>query len=278
MTDRPVPAPSLLPFVLFDLVLIGFALALFILGKGHPAAPQTFAALVAVVAAAIIGCWPFVLKHRAAVRLAEAADLDEAFAKLKDLDAIARQISACTNAWETSQTATDKTAALAGQIATSMTAETARFREFMQKSNDAEKRNLTLEADKLRRAQHDWVQLTVALLDQVGALHAAAVRSGQANVVAQLTRFRAVCHDLVRRQGLMAFAPEPGEPFDTAKHILPDEKQTPDTDATVGEVLAPGFTFQGQPLRPALVKLASNEAPVPEEMKEKPPEAQQALL
>ncbi|MBI3881842.1 MAG: nucleotide exchange factor GrpE [Verrucomicrobia bacterium] len=275
MTERSAPGANPLPFLIGDAVLVAFAAYLAFYARPFGTA-QMLACLAALAAAALLGCWPFVLKHQAALRLTENDQLTDAVAKIQQLEQVARQISSCTNAWDAAQTAADKTVALAKGIAAGMTDEAARFRDFMGKAADSEKRTLTFETEKLRRAQGDWLSTVVALLDHVNALHAAAVRSGQENVIAQLTRFRAVCHDLVRRQGLVPFVPEPGAPFDDAAHALADENAQAEKGATIGEVLATGINFQGQLLRKSVVSLAGKEAAaVPAEEK---PETQQALL
>ena len=65
------------------------------------------------------------------------------------------------------------------------------------------------------------------------------------------------CRDVARRVGIVPFTPSPGDPYDPKVHHLepPDAKPAP--DAKVDLALAPGYSFQGQFLRPALVRLSS---------------------
>lgn len=253
MTQRPVPAPNLLPFFLGDLILIGFVVAVW--KTASPlGVPHLFACVAALAIGALLACWPFVLRHKAALQIDQTASVADAVSQLKSIETLARQVTETTARWQHAQDAADRTANLAKEIADGMMEETARFRDFMAKANDSERRNLALEVDKLKRSQAESMQVIIALLDNVNALHAAAVRSGQENVVAQLTRFRAVCLDLARRVGLNIFVPAAGDSFDDAQHAL-TEGQKATSGAKIKEVLAPGFNFQGQLFRKCLVIL-----------------------
>jgi molecular chaperone GrpE (heat shock protein) len=77
----------------------------------------------------------------------------------------------------------------------------------------------------------------------------------------------------VRRVGLVLFGVEAGEKFDAQKHRA-HGVENPPADAAVVETLAPGITFQGRLVRPALVRLHEAGEPVaPEIKKELSPEA-----
>ena len=143
----------------------------------------------------------------------------------------------------------------AKEIADRMTTEMTGFSEFMKKVNDGEKANLRLELDKLRRGEGEWVQLVVRLLDHTYALYQAAVRSGQANVIEQVTQFQNACRDMTRRAGLVAFAPAINEPFDAKWHHSTDSQAVSMADARVRDTIATGYTYHGKMLRPALVAL-----------------------
>jgi molecular chaperone GrpE (heat shock protein) len=125
----------------------------------------------------------------------------------------------------------------------------------MQKVNDTEKATLRLEVDKMHRAENEWLQVSVRMLDHVYALHLGAARSGQPNLIAQMTNFQNACREVVRRVGLTPFAANPAEPFDAERHQLLEGEQAPAAGGTVVETLATGYTFQGRLLRPALVRL-----------------------
>src|SRR5207253_2985991 len=137
------------------------------------------------------------------------------------------------------------------------------FADFMQKTNDAEKGHLRLEVDKLRRGEGEWLQSVVRILDHVYAIHQAGVRSGQPALKEQLGQFQTACRETVRRMGLIAFEAKPDEPFNEKTHQLLDPEAKPPPHARVAETIATGYTFQGQFVRPALVRLQPPE--------EKPP-------
>ena len=125
----------------------------------------------------------------------------------------------------------------------------------MQRMNESEKATLRLEVEKLRRAEVEWLQVVVRMLDHVYALHQGAVRSGQPNVLEQVGSFQNACREAARRVGLAPFAANPSEPFDAQRHQLAEGDARLPADAVVGETLAAGYTFQGKLLRPALVRL-----------------------
>jgi molecular chaperone GrpE (heat shock protein) len=272
MTNPPECSPPLLPFVIGDLVLIGFAVAVVSLGARPVGVPHLFLALAALVAGAFLSCWPFVLRHRVASRLAEAAGVSEAVTALKRLEPLARRVEETTARWQEAQDAADRTTAAAREIAAGMAVEQERFAASIAQGRETERRLMMVELDKLRRSQVESIEVVIALLDNVMALHGAALRSGQQKVIEQLTRFRAVSLDVVRRLGLVAVVPAQGEAFDPERHVLADD-QTGGAGAAIDAVLAPGFTHQGVLLRRPLVTLVKEDAAAHEVS-----EAQPALL
>jgi molecular chaperone GrpE (heat shock protein) len=253
--------PALFFFLLGDALFLG--LAWWIMSHaGTPLALWDTAALVLCVGA---GAWlsilPFLWDHQAAIKLTESDKLASTLAQVQNLEQVAAQV---TGAGAQIQGALDeaaRTVTAANEISARMTAEAKAFAEFMQKANDIEKAHLRLEAEKLRRAEGEWIQIVVRMLDHTFALHQAAARSGQQNVAQQLANFQTTCHDSARRVGLVPFAAAPGAPFDAARHRLVEENAEAPANAAVGETLAPGFTYQGQLLRPALVSLQSAAPP-----------------
>ena len=149
-----------------------------------------------------------------------------------------------------------------------MTTEARNFGEVLSKMNETERNHLRLEVEKLRRAEGDWLGITVRMLDHVHALHQAGVRSGQRNVIEQLTHFQNACRETARRIGIVPVVPEPGILFDANAHQLLDGTK-PDAAASVADILAPGFTFQGQVIRLPVVSLKEGAVPMEEK-----PEAQ----
>jgi len=251
------------PFVLGDVLLL--AAAYFICTQ--VALPLSSAALalgvLCVMAGAFLSVLPFILEYRALAKMTEAASLTTVVSQVSQMEAVASQISHATGCWQNAQDAADKTAAAAKDIAERMGAEVKAFAESMQRMNDTEKATLRLEVEKLRRAEGDWVQVLTRVLDHVYALHTGAVKTGQPQLIEQLTQFQNACRDAARRVGMVPFAPRSGDPFDPKRQVLEGNASPPEI-ATVGSTVATGYTFQGRLVRPALVRLA-NEAITPAE-------------
>lgn len=246
------------PFLLFAAVLI-IAAAVLACRPAH-AITQTeiILATVSVALGALLGCLPFILEYRAASKLLEMNALSSVAERLGQLEKFAGQISTATDQWsriqETTQVNADKTVAASHEIAERMTAEIREFNEFQAKLNDNEKAALRLEVEKLHRTEGDWLQVVARILDHTYALHNAAVRSGHAEVAAQIGHFQNACRDVSRRVGLTPFAAVSGEKFHPERHRAHGVDNPPE-DSVVEETLAPGLTYQSRLVRPALVSL-----------------------
>lgn len=259
MDNAKVPKITKWPFFLGDAILLGFAAYAVYMGI------RPMGLMAAAAAATIAGAWlcsyPYVLEYRALLRLAEAEALQSCTDKLRDLDRVGAEISGATEQWQLMRGEAEKITQLTKSIAGQMTSEFHAFTDFIQKANETEKAHLRLEIDKLRRAEGEWLHVLVATLDHVFALHQAGLRSGQPALVQQLGMFQNACRDVARRVGIVPFTPSPGDPYDPKVHHLEAPDAQPAPDAKVDLALAPGYSFQGQFLRPALVRLNS---PAPE--------------
>jgi molecular chaperone GrpE (heat shock protein) len=253
------------PFIVGDVLLLGVAVLIVFQSRAPLELWPAVVCASAVGLGALVGVTPFILEYRAWVRLTEAEALLSSSAQLNNLEAVASQISAATGQWQTVQEYSASTVNAAKQIAERMAAEVAEFTEFMKKANDSERATLRLEVEKMRRAENDWVQVVMRMLDHVFALNQAAARSGQPALVKQLGNFQNACRDIARRVGLVPFAAAPGQPFDNARHKLVDSETAPPAGALAGETVAAGYTFQGQLVRPALVSLQLAESPAANE-------------
>ncbi len=252
------------PFLLANAVLLIAAAAL-IYQAAHPISQtEIFISTSCVALGALLGCLPFILDYRATGKLIEVNAVGAVAEQLQDLKACAEQISAATGQWALVQEATkgntEKTVAAAAEIAGRMTEEIREFNEFQLKLNDTEKGALRLEVEKLRRAEGEWLQVVARILDHIFALHNAAARSGQPELAEQISQFQNVCRDAARRVGLTPFQAAPEEKFDAQKHRA-HGAENPPAEAVVAETLAPGLTFQGRLIRPALVRLRDASAP-----------------
>ncbi len=256
----PIPRPSKWPFFLGDALLLGLAYAVWASSATPMGKWQILLYFGCVAIGAGLSVWPFVLEYEAVSRLAEVEGMSTVMAQIKNLEVISAHIRAATAQWQSVQETSDKTRAASKDIADRMTAEAQAFTQFMGQANESEKAALRLEVDKLRRAEGDWLQVLVRMLDHVYALHRAALRSGQPELVEQLGQFQHACRDAARRIGLTPFTPAPDEPFDEQRHRVADEKK-PGPGALVEDTMAAGYNFQGQMIRPALVRVRDANVP-----------------
>ena len=247
------------PFLAANAVLLAAA-AVVVAKAAHPIATGEVAVVIGGVAlGALFGCLPFILEYRATKQLVEMNALGTVAEQLQDLKKYSAQIAAATDQWALVQDATkgsaESTAAAAREIVERMAAEIREFNAFQAKLNDSERGALRLEVDKLRRTEAEWLQVVVRILDHVFALHTAATRSGKPEIAEQIGQFQNACREAARRVGVTPFVAVPGEKFDGQRHRV-QGVENPPAEAVAAETLAPGLTFQGRLIRPALVRLA----------------------
>ena len=237
----------------------------------HPISPAEMYLVVGCVAfGALLGCLPYILEYRAVKKLVEVNAVTTVAEQLQDLKKYSAQITLATDQWAQVQDSTkgnsEKTVVAAKEIAERMAKEIREFNEFQVKLNDTEKGALRLEVEKLRRSEGEWLQVVVRILDHIFALHNAAARSGQPELAENIGQFQNACRDAARRVGVTPFSAAPEEKYDAQKHRA-HGVENPPAEAVVAETLAPGLTFQGRLIRPALVRLqeavSSTPAPAP---------------
>ena len=274
MSQRTEPRLPKLPFVFADVVLLGVAYVIFRRRQAPMTPWDMFFCAASVALGAVLCVAPFLLEYRAAMKLAEADRLANAVLQIENIEIIGRQINHATANWQAAHEQANKTVEAEREIAESIAAEARSFSEFLKKANETEKSHLRLEVDKLRRAENEWLQILVRILDHIFALNQAAVHSGQANLVKQLGQFQNACRDIARRVGLVPFVAIPGEPYDPKVNQLADAKVVPAAAARVAETIATGYSFQGQLVRSALVTLQTSPAADEPEDTAKPPGAE----
>jgi molecular chaperone GrpE (heat shock protein) len=255
MQAQTEPKLTKWPFFMGDALLLGLAWYIWLHGARALDTAEMCLAIVCVMAGAGLIFLPFLLEHRAKLKLAEAHSLATVVGQFRNLEAIAAQISGASSQWERAQEQAEKTSAAAQQMAERMTAEVKGFAEFMERANDREKAALRLENEKFRRAESEWLQVLVRMLDHVYALHVGALRSSQPALIEQVGNFQNACRDVARRVGLTPFVAVEAEPYDGHRHQLADSDDPPPAGAKIAETIAAGYTFQGRLLRPALVRL-----------------------
>lgn len=272
MTNRPASALLKWPFLLADLgLLIGCA---WVITQALPA--RAYLVVAVAVVAWMFGAWlcvlPWLKEFQAAAKRDETEDLTSALEQINKLEEIGARVQAATGSWQSAQDAAARVTATAKELEERIRADSKDFMEFAERIHNDEKQNLRLEVEKLRRAEAEWLQVAARMLDHTFAITQAAMRSGQPNLATQMTNFQNACRDAARRVGLIAFVPGMGDAFDERTQQLEDTNAKPEEGAVVADVLATGYTFQGQLLRKALVRLSTSEAGGPIQPAEQEPE------
>ncbi len=253
--DAAVPRVAYWPFLGVDLLLV--ATAWLIYHQAHRPMVHFEVAAIALCTAlgAWLAVWPLVLQHRAELARDERSDLVGTLAQLQQLDQLAGRIALATSQWQTAQEHAASAVNAAREIADRMSAEQKGFQTFLEQATGTQRQHLELEVSKLRRAEGDWLQTAVRILDHVYALHVAAQRSGQPNLAAQIEAFQTACRDAARRVGLVPVVVAPGTPYDPNLHQPYDPAAAVPANALVSDTVGAGYSFQGRYLRRAVVLL-----------------------
>jgi len=263
MMNRPPPTISKWIFVAADLLM----LAVFAWLVRYFLPPKTTWDYVIILTLSTLWAYgayicitPWLVEFKAHTRHLENETLADAMDQLKRLEDVGARVQSATASWQAAHDSAARVTAVAREIEDKIRVDMKDFTEFAERVNNEEKNHLKLEVEKLRRTEGDWLQVTARLLDHTFALHQAALRSGQPNVITQTTNFQNACRDSIRRMGLAVFQPAPGDPFDARGHQTDKPDAEVPAGALIAEVFATGFTYQGQLLRRALVRVAMPEA------------------
>lgn len=267
MNEVSAPKTAKWPFSLGFLVLLSATAMIAFYGPRPLPLGELSLGVLCALSSALLCVLPFLLDFRALLKLTESDRLTHAMAQIQNLETVARHISTATSQWQAVQELAQQSVKSGQAMADRMAEEAKAFAEHLQKVNDSERARLRLEVEKLHRAEGDWLQVTIGLLDHTFALQQAAERSGHPDLIQQLTLFQHACRDVVRRVGLVPFTAKAGEAFDPQIHQWREADTQAPADARVGQTIATGFTFQGQFVRRALVtpqtgEIASTPAPV----------------
>ena len=229
--------------------------------------PMQFYELTAVAVCtglgAWLGVWPFVLRHRALMAREERAELADAAGRINQLESLVQRIERVAGLWQHAEDQANRAIAAAREIGERISAEARGFQTFLEQAQNVERQHLQLEVAKLRRAEGDWLQAAVRILDHVYALFAAALRSGKPHLIEQIGAFQNACREAARRVGLVPHVAEPGASFDPAAHQLLDPNAAPPERPVVVDTVAPGYTYQGQWLRRIVVNVQPEPAASP---------------
>ena len=255
MSDSLPPRLNKAPFWIADAALLGTAGLLVAFG----ARPLSVWEAVSVAACVGLGAWlavlPFLREYEASLKFAETDHLADTMAKLQQLDVVADRIAVATSQWQGVQESARQTAETSRTVVERLAREAEAFAGAVSRTAEGEKQTLKIEVDKLRRAEGEWLQAVGRIMDHVFALHVAAVRSGQPSVAEQLDRFHGACREALRRVGFVPMVAAPDEPVDPRKH-QPADGSRPQAGSRVDETVAPGYVYQGQWIRPIVVKIA----------------------
>ena len=277
MSDDRQPARlAKWPFYLADLLLCAVIFfVLYQLGtfEGTTELLIVVACLVTAAIAAWISILPWLKEHSGAVQVSDSANLRSSLEQIRSVEKVADLIRQSNIQWQGVQDASGKTLTAAREISEKMKVEADEFMKFISHAHDQERAGLRLEVEKMRRMEADWIKVAVQMLDHVFALTRAAERSGQPQIIKQLQQFQNACRDVARRMGLAPFVPVLGDTFDQRTHQLPNPQMNAPEGATIQDVLACGFTYQGQLLRRSLVLLEGS----PADAEHNAPEIEQSL-
>jgi molecular chaperone GrpE (heat shock protein) len=260
MSDLVVPKIPKWPFFVGDLLLLGMAGLVFWQGASPLVVWEMSVMAVCVGLGAVLSVTPFVLEYHHFSKLAQVERLQRSLLQVHKIETVGRQIASATASWQAVQDDATKSVEAARQINESMTAEAHAFQAFLEKANDSERQHLRLEVDKFRRAEADWLRVSIRILDHVYALSQAAFRSGQPGLIEQISTFQRACRDSAMRVGLVAVEANPGDAYDAQLHQWDQDNIEPPPGRIVVETLATGFRFQGQTIRRALVSLEAERA------------------
>jgi molecular chaperone GrpE (heat shock protein) len=109
---------------------------------------------------------------------------------------------------------------------------------------------------RMRHVELEWAQSMARILDHAFALHSAAGKSNLPNVVEQISHFKNVCLQSARALGLRPFVSRANVLFNPNRHHISDKNGGVAPGVRLAETVAPGYTFRGKVLRPAVVRLA----------------------
>ncbi len=259
--ERPTPSfAAYAAFFVSDVILLTAAWLVYEQAHRPMQLYELAAAAACTALGAGLGVWPFVLRHRAEMARAERADLADAVRRINQLEEVAGRVERVAGLWQHADEQANRAVQAAKEIGDRISAEAQGFKAFLEQAQNVERQHLQLEVAKLRRAEGDWLQTAVRILDHVHALFSAALRSGKPQLIEQIAAFQNACRDAARRVGLVPHVAEPGAPFDPAAHQLLDPNAPLPERPVVTETLGPGYTYQGQLLRRIVVSVAPEAA------------------
>ena len=210
---RPAaPRLSSWPFLLIDGTILFTAAA--ILNTAERPLPLSTGALIAllVVIGGAVALFPFWRAYRNELKFAELEAVEETVRRIEGLSTVADRVERAESSWLEAKNSSETIAKNLNETTTALYEESKAIREFAHQQNDQQKANLRLEVQKLKQWETEWVQAGTIALDHTAALHAAILQLEDAQATRKLNKFQNSIHEIMRRVGLVGFAPRPGAP------------------------------------------------------------------
>ena len=249
-----VPQVKKWPFVVGDLVLVGVAGWIFVVSNYEPTGWNLAMIIVCLGLGIFFSVLPFLAEFREESRRFDANQFQSTLEQIRQLESVSDLVAAATDQWKGVQVECDTVVKTAAEVAARSQAETDRLIELTEKADTRERDHLRLEVEKQRRGEREWLEVSVGIMDHVFALHRAAVQSGQTKLIKQIEGFHGACSDICRRVGLSQYDVGSGESFNPEHHKALEGQTIPE-NAVIEETMAPGFSFQGHPIRLPMVSL-----------------------
>ena len=246
-----------MPFYVADAVLILASICILAFAQ-HPLSGSACWAL-----AVILGCgaWiailPWFQEYKNNAALSQLDGLRSVSECIQQMNTFSAGMNSAIASLANVQKMTEASARAASDAENKIVAHSQDFAERISKAVSYEKSSFQIEIDKLHRIENDWLSTGIGIMDHVLALTNAGIQSGKPEIIEQLRRFRGACLEFAARAGLQPFLPAPTDTYDPEKHVLPPNTPTPDPSTKISRVIAPGFNYQGQLVRKAMV-LAEN--------------------
>lgn len=247
------------PYIIADLVFLATAIAVLVFGSR----PMTITELLVVAFCVTAGAWcmiyPFKRRSDIELQVAQNQAINQSVAELNNLDSLVARIETASGNWAGIQEKAEQSLHSSQEMTSAMIKESESFKGFLQTAASEELQHLRLLLDKMKRAEKDWVDKVVAMLDHSTALKWAAQRSNNLNLIQQITNFQSKQVEIARQVGLILLEPKNGDSFDEELH------QPASNDESIGNgdiITAPksaGFKFRGVVFRKALVTCKNEE-------------------
>lgn len=259
-----------MPFFVADAVLILASICILTFAQ-HPLSGSACWAL-----AVILGCgaWiailPWFQENKNNAALSQLDGLRSVSECIQQMNTFSAGMNSAIASLANVQKMTEASARAASEAENKIMEHSQDFSERLSKAVSYEKSSLQMEIDKLCRVENDWIHTGIGIMDHVLALTHAGIQSGKPEIAEQMRHFRGACLDIAARAGLQPFLPAPTDTYDPEKHLLPPNTPTPEPDTRISRVIAPGFNYQGQLVRKAMVlteniEFTQGEAKTPED-------------